>query len=227
MDKISVVIPTMWKSEGFVHRLAKLSNIDVIGEIILIDNTSNTNILPIPKVIHIIEGQNTFVNPAWNKGVNLAKWDKICIMNDDVEVHNELFTNVLPHITEEKGMIGLHEFHGTGVWEDEPGCDYNRPHTLRGNRLPFKTFEINTSRRPGFGCIWFIHKKSYLPIPHQLKIWYGDDWIYQKSGKPNWAMMNVDVVGKPSQTSELSEFNEVKHRDCLIWDDIRHKDIFY
>ena len=37
MDKISVIIPTMWKSEGFVHRLAKLSNIETIGEIILID----------------------------------------------------------------------------------------------------------------------------------------------------------------------------------------------
>ena len=217
MDKISVIIPTMWKSEGFIHRLAKLSNIETIGEIILIDNTPNTNILPIPKVIHIIEGENTFVNPAWNKGVNLAKWDKLCIMNDDVEVHDELFINILPHITEDKGMIGLHEFHGNGVWEDEPGVDKTRSELLRGNRFPLKVIPIHVNRRPGFGCLWFIHKKSYVPIPHQLKVWYGDDYIYYRTGKPNWAMMNVDIVGKPSQTSDLSEFDEVKINDQRLW----------
>jgi hypothetical protein len=218
MDKISVIIPTMWKSEGFVHRLAKLSNIETIGEIILIDNTSNTTILPIPKVIHIIEGENTFVNPAWNKGVNLSKWDKLCIMNDDVEVHDELFINILPHITEDKGMIGLHEYHGNGVWEDEPGCDRTRSELLRGNRFPLKLIESERhNRRPGYGCLWFIHKKSYIHIPHELKIWYGDDYLYHRNGKPNYSMMNVDIIGKPSQTSDLSEFDETKRNDQRVW----------
>ena len=218
MDKISVIIPTMWKSEGFVHRLAKLSNIETIGEIILIDNTSNTTILPIPKVIHIIEGENTFVNPAWNKGVNLSKWDKLCIMNDDVEVHDELFINILPHITEDKGMIGLHEYHGNGVWEDEPGYDRTRSELLRGNRFPLKLIESERhNRRPGYGCLWFIHKKSYIHIPHELKIWYGDDYLYHRNGKPNYSMMNVDIIGKPSQTSDLSEFDETKRNDQRVW----------
>jgi hypothetical protein len=79
--------------------------------------------------------------------------------------------------------------------------------------MELKVFQLNENRRPGFGCIWFIHKNSYQIIPNDMKIWYGDDWIYYKSNKPNWAMMNLDIIGKPSQTSDLEEFDTVKQND--------------
>ena len=220
MEKMSVIIPTMWKVDGFLNQLKKLSKIEVIGEIILIDNTENTNLLEIPKVIHILQGKNTYINPAWNKGVNLAKWDKVCIMNDDVEVHDELFINILPHITEDKGMIGLHEYHGNGVWEDEPGCDRTRSEMFRGDRgLPLKLIESEIGhRRPGYACLWFIHKNSYVQIPDELKVWYGDDWVYYKSGKPNFSMLNVDIIGKPSQTTDLPFLDDVKRQDQKNWE---------
>ena len=31
---ISVIIPTLWKSEGFIDRLAQISNNELVGEII-------------------------------------------------------------------------------------------------------------------------------------------------------------------------------------------------
>ena len=212
-DKLTVVIPTLWKSEGFLDRLKTLATVEAIGEIILIDNTTNPPDLEIPKVQHIIEFKNTYVNPAWNKGVRMSTYDKICIMNDDVDVENIVFSQALPHITEDKGMIGLYEYHGTGVWEDEPGCDYSRPNYFRKKDLDFKVIEIGNDRKPGYGCFWFIHKNSYLMIPEQIKVWYGDDYIFYRNGKPNYSMINLNIVGKPSQTSDLPEFDEIKRLD--------------
>jgi hypothetical protein len=214
MNNISVIIPTLWKPIGLEERLIELSKIDSVEEIILIDNTPSPPDLTIPKLNHIKEYRNTYVNPAWNKGFRLSKSNKLCFMNDDVDFDFDLFKNISPHITEDKGMIGLYEYHGNGVWEDEPGCDRSRPDYRRGNRgMELKVLEVNGGRRPGFGCLWFIHKKSYTTIPEEIKIWYGDDWIYHKSGKPNYSIINLDIIGKPSQTSDLIEFNEVKSKD--------------
>ena len=218
MDKISIIVPTLWKSEGFKERLMNISALESVGEIILIDNADTPPELDIIKLTHIKEYKNIYVNPAWNKGVQLAKYDKLCFMNDDVDFDLNLFKNILPHITEDKGMIGLNEYHGYGVWQDELGCDRSRPSNRRGHRgYELKVFQLKENRRPGFGCLWFIHKNSYTAIPDDIKIWYGDDWIYYKSGKTNWAMTNIDIIGKPSQTSDLPEFNEVKQNDQISY----------
>lgn len=218
MDKISVIIPTMWKSQGLKERLMNISAIETVGEIILIDNSETPPELDIVGLNHIKNYKNIYVNPAWNLGVELAKFDKLCFMNDDVDFDLRVFKTIQPAITEDKGMIGLAEYHGYGVWQDEGGCDRTRPDYRRGHRgYTLKLFEVKERRRPGYGCLWFIHKNSYTPIPDDIKIWYGDDWIYYKSGKQNWSMMNLDIVGKPSQTSDLPEFNEVKQNDQRLY----------
>jgi len=218
MNKISVIIPTLWKTSGLKERLLNISNVESVGEIILIDNSETPeDIQNIDKLKHIKEYENTYVNPAWNKGARLAKYDKLCFVNDDVDFDLNIFETILPLITEDKGMIGLAEFHGAGVWEDEPGADYSRPSDKRGDR-GYKThiLEIN-ERKPGYGCFFFMHKKSYVQIPEDIKIWYGDDWLFYKSGKQNYSIMNFDIVGKPSQTSDLVEFNPVKNLDKLLY----------
>lgn len=218
MDRISVIIPTMWKTEGLRERLMNLSAIPTVGEIILIDNSLTPPELDIVGLRHIKNYENIYVNPAWNLGWETAQFDKLCFLNDDVDFDLRLFKNISPYITEDKGMIGLAEYHGCGVWQDESGCDYSRPNWRRGHRgYTLKVFQLNENRRPGYGCLWFIHKNSYTPIPNDIKIWYGDDWIYYKSGKPNWAMMNIDIVGKPSQTSDLPEFDSVKRNDQRLY----------
>jgi hypothetical protein len=101
---ISVIIPTLWKPEGFIERLEEISKNSNVGEIILIDNsTLDIDTSHIPKLNHIKENQNTYVIPAWNKGVKLAKYDKLLIANDDVETDWGVIDVVYPHITEDKG----------------------------------------------------------------------------------------------------------------------------
>ena len=108
MEKFSVIIPTIWKSEFTIPLLQRLSKSEAVGEIILIDNAPNWDIT-MDKLIHIKESENTYVNPAWNKGVELAKWNNITIANDDILFDVDEYFHYMEQIPlKEFGFIGSH-----------------------------------------------------------------------------------------------------------------------
>lgn len=198
---ISVIMPTMWIADGLLDRLWQLSKIEEVGEIILIDNSDTPQTEPplgIPKLRHIREGRNTFVNPAWNKGVRLAKFARLCIMNDDISFDPTIFRLVQPYIKRDIGMIGLDEFDGVPVYTED---------------RVFRVVPSNWWRGMGYACLFFIHKSRYVKIPDELKIWYGDDYLFWFNGAENYKMQNVNVWGKPSTTSGSSVFDDVKISD--------------
>lgn len=199
---ISVIIPTMWKCKILNNTLLELSNHKLVGEVILIDNTANTKILDIFKVNHILEGKNTFVNPAWNKGFKLAKYDKLLILNDDVETNWNVIDLAYNHITENIGLIGA----GISCWQYIGGIADVIPISYRPNC---------------YGCLMFIHKNSYKEIPESLKIHYGDDWLFEKSNKQNYQIINWKIGGDSEQTSGLSEFNQIKEYDKKIYNHLK------
>jgi hypothetical protein len=197
---ISVIMPTMWKPEGVLQRIKEIVSRPSVSELILIDNTLDGIDLgeDIPKVIHIKEGRNTFVNPAWNKGVDLAKEDRLLIVNDDVDSDWSVIDFVVEHITPDKGIIGA----GKSCWQfvgGDPGI-VHAPH-----------------RVSCYGCVMFIHKKSYVAIPDEIKVHYGDDWLFIKSGKPNFELINWEMRGESEQTSGLKEFDKIKELDKEIF----------
>jgi len=205
---ISVIIPTLWLAEGFMDRLMQLSAIEEVAEIILIDNSENPPDLVIPKLVHIREYQNTYVNPAWNKGVALARHDRLCIMNDDINFENDLFSKVEPHIREENGMIGLYNFDGIPYYDDGDGG------------IEFKIVDSRGWRGMGYACLFFIHRRRYKPIPLGLKVWFGDDYLFRFNGAPNYMMQNINVWGATSVTSRLPVFDSVKISDSEIYSEI-------
>ena len=87
-NKFSIVVPTMWRFNLFADFLVKLVQVDAVGEIIIINNAMEAkpdhSIFAHPKIKMHDFKLNIFVNPAWNYGVSVAKYDNICIMNDDV-----------------------------------------------------------------------------------------------------------------------------------------------
>ena len=86
-NMISVIMPTMWQGNRAIETLKALSKYQSVGEIILIDNSETPPDLKIDKLVHIKEYKNTYVNPAWNKGYRLAKFDKLLFVNDDVQTN--------------------------------------------------------------------------------------------------------------------------------------------
>lgn len=204
---ISVIIPTLWKPEGFLERLEEISKNSFVGEIILIDNsTLNIDTSHISKINHIKENQNTYVIPAWNKGVKLAKYDKLLIVNDDVETDWSIIDITYPHITEDKGLIGA----GSNCWQGNDGEPQLNPISVMPSC---------------YACLFFIHKNSYIEIP-EMRVHYGDNWIFDYlrfKGKSNYEILNWDMGGDSEQTSGLEEFNPIKQQDLIIYRNLTKK----
>ena len=204
---ISVIMPTMWKPSLVMATIKEIVEQPAVGELIIIDNSeTTTNMFDVihtqfPKVVYINEGKNTYVNPAWNKGASLAKYDKLLFVNDDVQTDWSFVNALEEYITEERGMIGA----GVSCWQ------YKENYEGSGGIVPI-------SNRPNcYGCVFAIHKNSYTPIAEDLLIHYGDDWLFQKSGKQNYEITNWEMGGESEQTSGLVEFNAVKLVDKHNW----------
>lgn len=204
---ISVIMPTMWKGFGCIQAIKEIVEQPAVGELIIIDNSeTTTNMFDVihtefQKVVYINEGRNTYVNPAWNKGASLAKYDKLLFVNDDVQTDWSFINALEEYITSDKGMIGA----GVSCWQ------YNEQYEGSGGLVP-----IN-HRLNCYGCVFAMHKDSYLPIPEDLLIHYGDDWLFTKPNKQNYEIINWKMGGESEQTSGLPIFNSVKELDKHNW----------
>jgi hypothetical protein len=185
----SVIIPTMWKCNRFQQTLRELSAHELVGEIILIDNTPNDLKIELPKLIHVLEGKNTYVTAPWNKGAKLAKYDKLLILNDDIWMDWNILNILEPHITEQIGLIGLEE------------TEYNIEHSNDAFGL-----EPIERRNGGWGCAIFVHKENYTPIPEEMKVWGQDDWLFVKARnrrKQNYKLVGYTIYGELSVTNNI------------------------
>jgi hypothetical protein len=200
MEKFSVIIPTIWKSHFTIPLLERLSKCESVGEIILIDNAPKGDVV-IDKLIHIKESENTYVNPAWNKGVELAKWDNITIANDDILFNVDEYFHYMEHIPlKEFGFVGSHS------------DNYKEEESL--------TIELekynNQNNVGGWGCLFSFHKRNWKPIPNQLKIWYGDNYIHATNGSI-LQLRGIKIETLMSTSSDLEEVRAIRDRDTQIW----------
>lgn len=196
---ISVIMPTLWIPSKILERLDEISKIESVGEIILIDNniSKNIDVSHISKIVHIKESKNEYPIPSWNKGVSLAKYDKLLILNDDVETDWDIINQINEHITPDKGLIGS----GVSCWQYKGGDSFMNPIKMM---------------QACYACLFFVHKNSYIPIDEAMKVWYGDYWLFMetiKSGKINYEIVNWEMGGDSEQTSGRPEFDEIKKSD--------------
>jgi predicted O-methyltransferase YrrM len=184
----SVVVPTMWKFKPFMNFLTTLLNYKLVGEVILIDNDIVKTpedfmwISQNPKLKVVYSGINIGVNPAWNIGVEKAKFPYICLLNDDM-IFDLTVLDKLPKFLND---------YNTGVIGICPGVkEFNQPLFIDGeiNITPWQN-----EHTYGFGCLMFINKKNYIPIPEDLVIYYGDNFIFDTclaNKKTNYIISNI------------------------------------
>lgn len=208
----SVIIPTMFKCINITNELlANLYQDPFVSEVILIDNTENYNdtvkLLYNDKLKIKPQSKNIYVNPAWNLGVSIAKEDYIAIINDDITIPENVFTGLSQASIENLGVIGANYL------------------TIQEVQIP-KRFVINEfnlvevyQRTWGFGIFMVMYKNHYENIPEELKIWCGDDYIYQQnrlSGRYNY-ITTFPIQTKMSTTSDNPIFDELKNKDLEIY----------
>jgi hypothetical protein len=216
-EKFSVIVPTMWRvAHQFINFLRPLCDNPLVDEIIIINNdTTKTpkHGLSNPKINIVNFSENIYVNPAWNYGVSIAKNNKICLLNDDIMFDIRLFTKLENLITKNNGVFGLY-----------PGDSnfYQEPNTTKNIDIERQYKQ----RCMGFGCLMFLHKDNWRNIPDELKIFYGDDFIFDYHArvlnKPNFIIKNLDFYTPYSVTSnDLSITNGFIEREGEAYKSIK------
>jgi hypothetical protein len=181
--------------------LKDLDASDYIEEIIIIDNDTSKcpGLSDISKLIYLPQKENIYVNPAWNLGVETSSCDYVCILNDDISFDvYAAFKAAIRNFKMGHTLIGLHQ-------------------------LSYECIDLSRAASPfyGFGCCMFLDKSDWTPIPDQLKIWYGDDWMTNTFSSIGFIV--IEVSTEMSTTSNSEELSDVIKRDIEEWKEIRIK----
>jgi len=190
----SIIIPTLWKCPSFPNFLSCLNNVELVNEIIIIDNDIQKrpeSISNLSKVLVLPQKENIGVNPAWNLGVKTSKNKKLAILNDDLEFNLDVFNFMKDHVREDCGMIGI---------------DLKVADSMK--------LENVSERSYAFACAFFIHKESYVDIPENIKIFYGDNWLFDINkffNRQNKKILGINAKGFVSLTS--NSFNNFMELD--------------
>ena len=214
MNKVSAIIPTLWKAKEFTdHLVDVLVEDESVGEIIIIDNAPTDFCYSDEKVCTLKQPENLYVNPSWNVGIEESDYDKFIILNDDIIIPHNFVSSLEGLLTEDKGVIGIDSKAVIAIdgFTDENITFLDRKITLKSIRM----------RDWGFGVVIAGNKKSYHEIPENIRIWHGDDYLVQLNNevtKNSYVIDNVPIFTKMSTTSDLPEFEEIKNIDTLMYD---------
>lgn len=164
-------------------------------------------------VIH--NPENIYVNPAWNQIIDYflkGDYDYLLIMNSDLVLHkdwknvldNWFLTNIssipVPVISNDKRLLDkeLEPQTCTEVHEGTPGV------------------LIILSR---------MEAQTIFPIPESIKVWFGDNWIYEglrKLGYKTIVLSNLITYHSGSQTvSRLKGISEIIEEDKIAWEKLK------
>lgn len=164
-------------------------------------NNAQEPITPISGKVRILQQEeNIFVNPAWNLGAGQASSRYLIISNDDIAIGPVVVDALLQHLRRGRvGVIGV----GRSCFKAGP------------NGVP--RFRAAYWRSFGFGTLMAMPRENYIEIPSDLKIWSGDDWLFDRQSQRNYTLEGVRVGTRMSVTSGEPRFHEQSVLDRRLY----------
>lgn len=200
MDKYTIIIPTLWKSDRTKRLISDLQECQYVDEIIIIDNSYDEyQDTLVEKIRYVSFGENIYVNPAWNKGIELAKNECIALLNDDINFDPNIFGVINEDVLSQFGIIGMGEGNYTQPIDEE-----------RGPYIDIWKPGVNDW---GWGCFILLKKSNWKAIPNEIKIWYGDNFIKEVNPSIKGCLRNFKVETEMSTTSDEKEWDVIKKKD--------------
>jgi len=197
--KYSIILPTLWKSDRTKRLLVDLQECEYVDEIIIIDNSyDGYQDTVVGKIRFVSFGGNIYVNPAWNKGIELARNNQIALLNDDINFNPNIFEVITNDVLNQFGIIGM----GEGNYK-----------SLNIEGDPILEVWQSGVNDWGWGCFIMLNKKDWIDIPNDIKIWYGDNIIKDVNPSPKAVLRNFRVDTEMSTTSDETEWDEIKKED--------------
>lgn len=190
MSEFSVIIPTLQRAKE-LHELVEMCAAHPrVLEVLVINNAPAPLAWDSPKVRVLQQAENIYVNPAWNLGAREARGKYLAIVNDDVLFGDEVFDEVARILR--RGwfsMVGPEQScFGGGPW---------------GRGISHRLATGGNSYMGTFMC---LRRRDYVPIPEDMKIWGGDDWLFWSMPRPNAFLIRTPFVTDMSTTTRSPEF---------------------
>lgn len=213
MQKISVIVPTMWRANDFFSKMIPfVVNSPVVCELIIIDNDSKLRPNDIDfsseKIKFFDFGENLFFNKSMNIGVEESTGDIVCLLNDDVIFDPAIFSAISQNFDKETmGMIFPHPAY------------FNRG---KENLELIQKLALVECEKPldGFGCCMFIHKDNFEMIPQEFVHHFGDVFLYEimkLKNKKSYFLHNwVVITPMRVTTAVVPEAHEKSLNDWAI-----------
>lgn len=225
----SIIIPTMQKDPEILNKLlSQLEGDPSVGEIILIDNACKGFEGPYSKLRVLKQRENIFVNPAWNLGIEASdpKYRYFGILNDDIIFPRNLFGKVLEFLQQADENTGLA---GIDCVSNTPKKDFDT--YPEDSEI---TFEKADKLNGFWGSAYFGDKKNYVKIPEEMKVFYGDHFLFTRNlqaGRTNYKITNLKVKHLESLTSHSSKFiSDLFKKDrkiCIRYNGVEHQQLSF
>ncbi|CAB4937893.1 unannotated protein [freshwater metagenome] len=210
----TIVIPTLQRSALLPELVSRLAGSPQVHEVLVINNASEPWAHPAEKCRVLDMTENIFVNPAWNLGAHEATTGLIGLVNDDVLFDPRILGPIAKRLVRGAGIIGPATACVRGV--DAPSArSWHRP-------LFVPTYE----RDVAFGTAMFMRRQDYVPIPSDLKVWRGDDYLFRRQVRRNLVMLGIDIRTHMSTTSDDPAFDAVKEADMQAFADLHGVDSY-
>lgn len=197
----TAIVPTLQRSPYLMPLLDVLMRAELVAEIVLIDNATEPLLTTAhPKLDIVRPGRNLYVNPSWNLGAQRATQERLLIVNDDLVFPGPALSVLADRLDAGAGIVGL-DLSCLSVDPDtaDPGC-----------RAAYV-------RRYGFGSLMALDRASYVPIPEDLLVWCGDDWLFRRQRRHNYVLTGVPIRTRMGTTSTAPEFAAIKARDLATF----------
>ncbi|WP_203568009.1 glycosyltransferase family 2 protein [Aestuariimicrobium ganziense] len=201
----SVIIPTLQRSDFLVPLLEMVTRESLVREVIVINNAPTPVSFRHHKLIVLDQPGNIYVNPAWNLGVQSATSDLLCIANDDLLFPPTLFRFARRALRLPIGILTPAASCYRGLTDAVPDDQPPDPGRLRILPVYRRTY--------GFGSLMFMRRSSYRRIPEEMKIWYGDDYLFEHQKRRNAIFSGFDIETPMSATVGDPQFNPLLASD--------------
>jgi hypothetical protein len=208
----TVIVPTMWFGEALQHMLPRILEHKLVAEVLLFDNNPTERpswVVAHDKLQIITTGKNEFVNPCWNRGVELSKTEDCILYSDDVLFDTKIIDWVSDKIKDGMGFIGPEEAMYSLVRVMDATKDLSIEDKFKYIDIKDGT-HLELIRRHskkihlGWAMLLFMKKSMFIPIPEDFKIWFGDNWMWainMKTGKKPLVIENFKLAGACCATS--------------------------
>lgn len=217
---ISFVMPTLFKCPEITSCLiTQFERCTHPFEFIIVDNSNSGYESSNPNIRVLSFEENIGVNAAWNLGVKEARYNYVCLINDDIVINVQNFIFNISEFIKSKG-----DFHLIAPYDTRGSRGFFSTRINLDNEKWWNKNKFMTHKEFGMGCLMLFPKEVWIEIPEDLKIYYGDDILWYSvhniiGSDKLWWFKGINMIGDFHLSSDGKEQTELLNKESDAFQD--------